>query len=51
MLLEIKRQFCERGWFPFNWNLLLHPELTCTMTEEKKNNDNASNYVGARKNN
>ena len=33
-----KKAICERGWFPFNQNLLLHPELMQTMTKDERIN-------------
>ena len=29
-----KKAIYERGWFPFNRNLLLHPDIRASMTEE-----------------
>ena len=34
-----KKAIRDRGWFPLNRNLLLHPEIRCTMTVEEKNNE------------
>lgn len=31
-----KEAICDRGWFPYSWNLILHPELVATMTREEK---------------
>lgn len=33
----IKKAIYDRGWFPCNWNLLLHPESVATITKEGKN--------------
>ena len=34
-----RKAIAERGWYPFNRNLLLLPELRETMTEEEKNSE------------
>ena len=31
-----KKAIADRGWFPYNRNLLLHPDLRSTMTDQEK---------------
>ena len=41
-----KKAILERGWYPYNRNLLLHPELVDTMTKKEQESAVVNNYVG-----
>lgn len=34
-----KKAIAERGWFPYNRNVLLHKDILATMTENEMNDD------------
>jgi hypothetical protein len=35
-VMSNRKAYCERGWMPFNRNLLLHPQIRATMTDRSK---------------
>ena len=44
-----KKAINQRGWYPFNRNLLLHPELIATMTLGEKVAAKDQHLLGAQK--
>ena len=38
------KAICNRGWYPYNRNLLLHADFRGTVTEEEKGNERKYSY-------
>ena len=41
-----QKAICDQGWYPYNQNLLLHPELQSTMTEAEKMDAVSQKFIG-----
>ena len=44
-VLKNKNTIAERGWWPYNRNLLLHPKIRVTMTDDEESKEAEQNII------